>query len=154
MTFLDRLNSLKCDFMQNWSGGKFIKFQQSSLNFTFWMFLEHSASESSLLQKTLYLPMSLSMSGQITWGTISFSTIRTLMVVSVTSNSSNLWFYWKFSQGVSIFFLPCGVNRISVGESWLWWWSHNGRGTCWYACWELYFAGHHAKIFRNCLRGW
>ena len=28
MTFLDCLNSLKCDFTQNWSGGKIIKFQQ------------------------------------------------------------------------------------------------------------------------------
>ena len=29
MTLLDRLNSTKCDFKQNWSGGKIIKFQQS-----------------------------------------------------------------------------------------------------------------------------
>ena len=29
MTFLDRLNSLKCDFTKNLSGGKIIKFQQS-----------------------------------------------------------------------------------------------------------------------------
>ena len=29
MTFLDRLNSPKLDFKQNWSGGKMIKFQQS-----------------------------------------------------------------------------------------------------------------------------
>ena len=29
MTFLDRLNSPKCDFTQNRSGGKIIKFQQS-----------------------------------------------------------------------------------------------------------------------------
>ena len=29
MTFLDHLNLLKCDFMQNQSGGKMIKFQQS-----------------------------------------------------------------------------------------------------------------------------
>ena len=29
MTFLDHLNSPKCDFTQNWSGVKIIKFQQS-----------------------------------------------------------------------------------------------------------------------------
>ena len=29
MKFLDCLNLPKCDFMQNWSGGKIIKFQQS-----------------------------------------------------------------------------------------------------------------------------
>ena len=29
MTFLDRLNSAKCDFTQNQRGGKIIKFQQS-----------------------------------------------------------------------------------------------------------------------------
>ena len=29
MTFLDRLNSPKCYFLQNRSGGKIIKFQQS-----------------------------------------------------------------------------------------------------------------------------
>ena len=29
MTFLDHLNSPKFDFMQNWSGGKIIKFEQS-----------------------------------------------------------------------------------------------------------------------------
>ena len=29
MTFLDRLNLPKCDFAQNQSGGKIIKFQQS-----------------------------------------------------------------------------------------------------------------------------
>ena len=29
MTFLDRLNLTKCDFTQNWRGGKIIKFQQS-----------------------------------------------------------------------------------------------------------------------------
>ena len=44
MTFLDCLNSPKCDFKQNQSGSKMIKFQQSSLNFTFWKFLEHSAA--------------------------------------------------------------------------------------------------------------
>ena len=31
MTFLDRLNSPKLDFMQNRSGGKIIKFQQSQV---------------------------------------------------------------------------------------------------------------------------
>ena len=41
MTFLDRLNSPKFDFTQNWSGSKIIS-SKSSLNFIFWKFLEHS----------------------------------------------------------------------------------------------------------------
>ena len=45
MTFMDHLNSPKLDFMQNWSGGKIVKLQQSQALTShfegFWSIVEH-----------------------------------------------------------------------------------------------------------------
>ena len=49
MKFLDRLNSLKLDFMQNQSGGKIIKFQQIQA------LTSHFGSFWSIVQKTFEL---------------------------------------------------------------------------------------------------
>ena len=44
-TFLNRLNSTKFDFTEDWTGSKMIKIStKSSLNLTFSKFLEHSAT--------------------------------------------------------------------------------------------------------------
>ena len=54
MTFLNRLNSPKCDFTQNWSGSKIIKFQQSqaltSYFESFWSYTKSSIPHQSFWQ--------------------------------------------------------------------------------------------------------
>ena len=60
MTFLDRLNSPKYDFTQNWSGGKIIKSQQSQALTShfegFWIIvLWHSVEKQTFTLSTLCL---------------------------------------------------------------------------------------------------